>query len=91
MPGCGGVETTRAIRRGLEESKIVVLSLHHSKQIAEVVLQGGANAYVLKTNADCDLIDARHAALANRTYISQPLERRLARPAWLVNSLPASR
>ncbi len=81
MPGRGGVETTRAIRHALEGTKIVVLSLHHSEQIAEVVLKAGANAYVLKTRVDRDLIDALNAALENRSYVSEPLQRKLARPA----------
>lgn len=81
MPGIGGVKATQEVRYRVPGTKIIVLSLHQSKQIAETALEAGANGYVLKERADRDLIEALEAVLRNETYVSVMAEKRLAKPA----------
>jgi len=61
LPGINGIEATRAIRSILPDAKIVVMSLHHSREVVKAVKAAGANGYVLKSSADRDLVDAINA------------------------------
>ena len=59
LPDLNGLEATRQIiaEHG-GQTEVLVLTMHHSEQIAREVLQAGARGYVLKSDADQDLIAA---------------------------------
>lgn len=61
LPGMNGIESTRAIRSKLPDVKIVVMSLHRSRELVNMVKAAGANGYVVKSSADRDLVDAINA------------------------------
>jgi DNA-binding NarL/FixJ family response regulator len=65
MPGLNGLEATRKIRKMLPKTEVVILSLHYSDQLVREVVDAGARAYVLKSDASRDLLNAVEA-LANR-------------------------
>ena len=64
MPELNGLEAIRSISKMLPKTEFVVLSLHYSEQLVKEVIEAGAHAYVLKSDADRDLVLAVEA-LAN--------------------------
>jgi DNA-binding NarL/FixJ family response regulator len=58
MPGLNGLEATRKIRKMLPKTEVVILSLHYSDQLVREVVDTGARAYVLKSDASRDLLSA---------------------------------
>jgi DNA-binding NarL/FixJ family response regulator len=70
MPGLNGLEATRQIRKMLPKTKTVVLSLHYSDQLVREVVDSGARAYLLKSDASLDLVAAVDAISRNRTFFT---------------------
>jgi DNA-binding NarL/FixJ family response regulator len=64
MPELNGLEAIRSISKMLPKTEFVVLSIHYSEQLVKEVIEAGAHAYVLKSDADRDLVLAVEA-LAN--------------------------
>jgi DNA-binding NarL/FixJ family response regulator len=70
MPELNGLEATRQIRRILPKTEIVVLSLHYSDQLVREIVEAGARAYVLKSDAGRDLLTAVEALANKRTFFT---------------------
>lgn len=79
LPGINGIEATRAIRSKLPDAKIVVMSLHHSREVVKVVKAAGASGYVLKSCADRDLVDAINAVAS--FYVSPAIRQEVVKVA----------
>lgn len=58
MPEMNGLETARVIREESPATEVMVLSMHFSEELAREVLKAGAMAYVLKSDADEELLAA---------------------------------
>lgn len=58
LPELNGLDATRQILKESPRSEILVLTMHHSEELAREVLQAGARGYVLKSDADESLIAA---------------------------------
>jgi DNA-binding NarL/FixJ family response regulator len=58
MPMMSGLEAARQIRRIAPSTKIVILTMHNSPQMAEAVQEAGADALVVKTEAASTLAEA---------------------------------
>jgi DNA-binding NarL/FixJ family response regulator len=65
MPELNGLEAARQIRKMLPKTEVMILSLHFSDQLVREVVDVGAHGYILKSDADKDLVKAVEA-LANR-------------------------
>ena len=65
MPDLNGLEAARQIRKMLPKTEVMILSLHFSDQLVREIVDAGVHAYVLKSDADEDLLKAVEA-LANR-------------------------
>ena len=70
MPELNGLEATRKIRKMLPRTEVLVLSLHYSDQLVREVLDSGARAYILKSDADRDLLAAVEALANNRSFFT---------------------
>lgn len=83
LPGINGIEATRAIRSKLPDVTIVVMSLHQSKELVKAVKTAGASGYVLKSQADPDLVDAIHALVKKEFtfYVSPAVKWEMAKGA----------
>jgi DNA-binding NarL/FixJ family response regulator len=51
MPELNGIEAVRRIRKTLPDCEILVLTMHHSEQLVQELLDLGVRGYVLKTDA----------------------------------------
>lgn len=58
MPEINGLEAARSIREECPETEVMILSMHFSEDLAREVLRAGAVAYVLKSDADRELLAA---------------------------------
>jgi DNA-binding NarL/FixJ family response regulator len=52
MPEMNGLEATRQIVKESPQTEVLVLTMHHSEQLARDVLQAGARGYLLKSVAE---------------------------------------
>lgn len=58
MPEMNGLEVVRAVREESPSTEVLVLTMHFSEELAREVLRSGALAYVLKSDADAELLAA---------------------------------
>lgn len=78
MPGRGGLDVLKDLRRGLPKIPVIVVSMHPEEQFALRVLKLGASAYIRKDSAGQELIKAVQAALRGGKYITPSIAERLA-------------
>lgn len=74
MPRMNGIEAARIIRSLSPESKILFMSQECSAGIAQEAFNAGAQGYVLKTDADSELLPAIGTILEGGQYLSRHLE-----------------
>jgi DNA-binding NarL/FixJ family response regulator len=70
LPELNGLEATRQIVNESPETEILVLTMHHSEQLARDVLQAGARGYVLKSDADQNLIAAVDSLRQHKPFLT---------------------
>jgi DNA-binding NarL/FixJ family response regulator len=58
MPDMDGLKVTRAIREVSPETEVLVFTIHYSEELAHAVFTAGALGYVLKSEADSELLAA---------------------------------
>jgi DNA-binding NarL/FixJ family response regulator len=58
MPDMNGLEVMRAIRKESSSTDVVILTMHFSEEVARELLRCGALGYVLKSDADTELLAA---------------------------------
>jgi DNA-binding NarL/FixJ family response regulator len=58
MPEMNGLEAARSIRQESPSTEVLVLTMHFADELAREVLRSGALGYILKTDADTELIVA---------------------------------
>lgn len=74
MPGLNGIEATRAIRKTQPAVKIVLLTLHESAELVRSAFRAGARGYLLKTDAEQELVKALTVVTGHGTYISPRID-----------------
>jgi DNA-binding NarL/FixJ family response regulator len=74
MPGMTGLEVTRTIRETNHESKILLLTLHDSQELVRSAFKLGVNGYLLKTDAEEELVRALRVVLGDGMYLSPKLD-----------------
>lgn len=70
MPEASGLQAIPEILKAQPKTKILVLTMHDSGQMASRVLAAGASGLVLKSDAAHDLIHALEAIGANKAFLS---------------------
>jgi DNA-binding NarL/FixJ family response regulator len=70
MPVLNGLEATRQIRKMLPKTNVMILSLHYSDQLVREVVDAGARAYILKSDASRDLLTAVEALAGQRSFFT---------------------
>jgi len=73
MPGIGGIETARIIRRVDAEIKIVIVSVHESGPFPIRLLEMGVDGYLTKSSAPRDLEMAVRTVIQGRRYVDAKL------------------
>jgi DNA-binding NarL/FixJ family response regulator len=70
MPDLNGLEAARRIRKQLPKTEIVILTLHFSDQLVHDVVEAGARGYIMKGDAERDLVTAVEAAAHHRSFFT---------------------
>ena len=70
MPLLNGVEATRQIRKLSPHTEILILTMHDSELLVHEVLEAGAHGYILKDDADRNLIAAVDALRRHKPFLS---------------------
>ena len=74
MPGMNGIDATRIIRQSHPRVKIVLLTLHESSEILRSGFRAGANGYLLKADAEDELMKALRVVVGGGSYISPKID-----------------
>jgi two-component system response regulator NreC len=78
MPNLNGIEAGRQISAELPDVQIVVLTVHADECYLVNALKAGARGYVLKSSAECEIIDAVRAVSQGKAFFSPKVSRILA-------------
>jgi DNA-binding NarL/FixJ family response regulator len=70
MPLLNGVEATRQIRKLSPQTEVLILTMHDSELLVQEVLEAGAHGYILKDDADRNLIAAVDALRRHKPFLS---------------------
>ncbi len=82
MPLLTGLQATRQILAHAPEVAVLLLSMHDDERYVFEALKAGASGYVLKREADTDLVDAVRAVQRGEPFLTNAAERSLVR-AWM--------
>jgi len=73
MPNLRGIEAITKIRKFNKQVKILILTMHKSEDYAYECLKAGAQGYILKEDADDELITAIQTLRKGQIYLSSSL------------------
>lgn len=73
MPEMNGLEAARIMREESPDIDVMILSMHFSEELAREVLHSGAMAYVLKSDADRELLAAVDHVRHHQLFFTGPL------------------
>jgi DNA-binding NarL/FixJ family response regulator len=72
MPVLNGFDAAREILKILPEARILMFSMHESKQLLEEAKKIGVHGYLTKTRGGETLLRAVDALMANRVFFPEP-------------------
>jgi DNA-binding NarL/FixJ family response regulator len=78
MPEMNGLDVTRSIKELSPSTAVLVLTMHFSEELAREVLRAGALAYVLKSDADSELLAAIDHVRHNQPFFTGALAATMA-------------
>jgi DNA-binding NarL/FixJ family response regulator len=70
LPELSGLDATRQILKDAPKTEVLVLTMHHAEELAAEVLRAGARGYILKSDADANLIAAVRALKEHKPFLS---------------------
>ena len=82
MPRLTGLQATREIKAQAPEMRVLMLSMHRDERYLFEALKAGASGYVLKAEADQDLVEAARAVGRGEAFLTNAAERSLIRD-WM--------
>jgi DNA-binding NarL/FixJ family response regulator len=70
MPNLSGIEATRRIKEMFPEIKVLILTMHKSKEYVDYATNAGADGYILKEDADKELFSSIKTIRRGGFYVS---------------------
>jgi DNA-binding NarL/FixJ family response regulator len=89
MPLLNGIEATRQIRKISPDTEVLILTMHDSELMIQGVLKAGARGYILKDDADRNLLAAVEALRRHKPYLSSRVSAAAPKTALLSGDDPA--
>jgi DNA-binding NarL/FixJ family response regulator len=74
MPVMDGIAATEAIKRSQPQTRVVLLTLHNSQEVLRKGFQAGARGFVLKSDADGELLRALRVVVGDGSYVSPKMD-----------------
>src|SRR5579875_832666 len=84
MPRLTGLQAAREILAQLPRTRVLMLSMHDDEHYLYAALQAGAGGYVLKREADHDLVAAIRAVARGEAFLTNAAERAIIR-RWMAD------
>lgn len=78
MPGMGGLEALRRIIARYPQARVIIFSMHENAAFASQALSAGARAYVAKSGAADDLVQAVREVAQGKGYLSAGIAQQIA-------------
>ena len=78
MPVLDGIAATEAILRQHPGTHVVLLTLHNSQELLRRGFEAGARGFVLKSDADDELLSALRVVMGDGSYISPKMDQHVA-------------
>jgi DNA-binding NarL/FixJ family response regulator len=82
MPRLTGLQATREIKAQAPDVRVLMLSMHRDERYLFEALKAGASGYVLKAEADQDLVEAARSVDRGEAFLTNAAERSLIRD-WM--------
>ena len=76
LPSLNGIEVAERISTLVPDAKIIFVTQNSTAEVVAAALSNGAKAYVLKVNANRELLPAMEAVLEGQRFVSSGLTRR---------------
>ena len=73
LPTLNGIEAARRIRQVVPGAKLIFLTLISDPDVVQAALSSGGLGYVLKSNAESELLPAIEAVLRSDQFVSTGL------------------
>jgi len=70
MPELNGLEATRQIRKASQRTQVLIFTMHHNEGMVHDVLEAGARGYLLKSDAERQIVTAVETLLRHQPYFS---------------------
>src|SRR6202521_1268075 len=70
LPELNGLDATRQILKAAPDTEVLVLTMHHLEELVRDVLRTGARGYVLKADADENLIAAVDSLRQHKPFLT---------------------
>ena len=78
LPEKNGLEVARVIREEAPATEVLILTMHFSEEVAREVLRCGARGFVLKSDADIELINAVRQMQQHKPFFTGKLAMSMA-------------
>lgn len=78
MPGIGGLEATRRIRRSMKDIKVLILTAHMEDSVLRRMLEAGASGFLSKGADALEMTEAIRQVFHGGRYVSKEIAQRLA-------------
>ena len=85
MPRMTGLQAAREIRAQLPDARVLMLSMHDDERYLFEALKAGASGYVLKREADQDLVGAVRAITRGEAFLTNAAQRSIIRQ-WMADA-----
>lgn len=70
MPELNGLDATRQIRKCSPDTEVLIFTGHETEELVHRVFEAGARSYILKTDANTQLIAALQALAKHKPYFT---------------------
>jgi two-component system nitrate/nitrite response regulator NarL len=88
MPGLSGLDAIEIFRERVPKARLLMLSMHDSREYISTSVMYGASGYILKDVSTSEIIGAIEAVAANGTYFSSGVSEALLDEGNRRNALP---
>jgi DNA-binding NarL/FixJ family response regulator len=90
MPELNGLEAVARILKAVPNIHVLILTMHSSEELMEAALKAGAQGYVLKSEAERDLLAAVYALARGNTFFGEATSEFLLdgfrdKPGWIAS------
>jgi DNA-binding NarL/FixJ family response regulator len=88
LPIMNGIEVTRRIREHLEKTEVLIFTVHENEALIEEILKAGARGYLLKSDANKNIIEAVETLERHKPYFTNRVSETLLHSFLARQSIP---